>query len=55
MDVTRRFRHQSTEPLREGVFFSNDNLFMHNRVGGKGKRKKGQKFFLVESNRQIKY
>lgn len=32
----------------EDVFFSNDNLFIHNRVGGKEKRKKGHNFFLVQ-------
>lgn len=48
MDVIRCLRDQSTEPLHKDVVFSNDNLFIHNRVGGKGKRKKGHNFFLVQ-------
>lgn len=55
MDVITCLRHQSTEPLREDMFFSNDNLFIPNRVGGKGKRRKGHNsYFTVINNLNTK-
>lgn len=50
MDVIRCLRHQSTEPLHEDVFSSNYNLFIPNRVGGKGKRRKGHNFYFKVIN-----